>query len=113
MRAAVRSECVQAAYEQASRALGRVRAKEEVVAQLVAGRLPLFEAAARFRELSDAAAESGERVCRTVIGWAHLALRDHPERAERLSNDLEQELQEHLKRFGGVRLPRPGLAAVV
>jgi hypothetical protein len=103
MRAALRSECAQA--------LWRVRAKEEIVAQVIAGRMPLLEAAARFREVSGNP-ESGERVCRTVIGWAHLALRDHPERAERLSDHLEQELQAHLDRFGAVRLPGRDLASV-
>jgi hypothetical protein len=41
-----------------------------------------------------------EALCRSVIGWVHLALSDRPERAEAVSGRLECELQSHLARFG-------------
>ncbi len=82
--------------------------KEQIVAELISGRLPLLEATARFRQLGGAGRgpePGGEEWCRTVIGWAHLALSDRPERAEAVSDHLEQELQTHLARHGCVCLP--------
>ena len=66
--------------------------KQQVVADVIAGRLTLHEAAARFRAASGDAGD-GETLCRSVIGWVHLALRDHPERADRVAGRLERELQ--------------------
>jgi hypothetical protein len=90
-------------------ALARVAAKQRVVEQVIAGRLSLTAAAARFREAAGGLpkAEDGEAVCRAVIGWAELALRDRPERAAAVAERLEGELRWHLDRFGGVTLPRP------
>src|SRR5947209_19057845 len=93
-------------------ALERLRVKQQVIAELIGGRLQLLEATARFRDAQRlpgrdragaqrlAFAEDGELLCRTVIGWAHLALSDRPERAETFSEGLEQELQAHLARHG-------------
>jgi hypothetical protein len=98
-------------------ALRRLEAKQQVICQLIDGRLPLLEAAAHFRSLSRMSGappapghaafrpDNDEGLCRTVIGWAHLALNDRPERADLLSAQLETELQDHLTRHGGVRLP--------
>jgi hypothetical protein len=101
-----------------ARALQRLQAKQEIVAQLVAGRVSLVEAASRFRAASQPVTEgssyavfarqgqdSDERVCRTLIGWAYLALCEYPERAEAVSNRLETDLQEILDRQGYVCLP--------
>jgi hypothetical protein len=98
--------------------LQRLQVKQEIVAQLVAGRVSLLEAASRFRAASQPIAESAglavaarsgqesdERVCRTLIGWAYLALCEYPERAEVVSNRLETDLQEILDRYGCVCLP--------
>jgi hypothetical protein len=94
----------------AASALDRVAAKQRVVEQVIAGRLGLVAAAARFAALGRGllpAAEDGEGVCRAVIGWAELALRDCPERAAAVAERLESELRRHLNRHGGVDLPRP------
>jgi hypothetical protein len=91
----------------AAPALARVAAKQRVVAQVIAGQLSLVEGAARFRLLGREfvpAGECGEAVCRTVIGWAELALRDCPERAAAVAERLEAELRRHLERGGGVCL---------
>jgi hypothetical protein len=101
-----------------ARALQRLQAKQDIVAQLVAGRVSLLEAATRFRAASQPVVEgpsyavfaqaeqdSDERVCRTLIGWAYLALCEYPERAEAVSNRLETDLQEILDRQGSVCLP--------
>jgi hypothetical protein len=85
-------------------ALQRVEGKQQVIADLIAGRLDLLEAAARFAHLQPGFSDDGERLCRSVIGWAYLALSDRPERAEALTERLEQELAAHLERHGVVRL---------
>jgi hypothetical protein len=95
-------------------ALHRLRAKQQVIAELINGRVPLLEATARFwaaqcpaKEQAGAPpSDDGEQLCRTVIGWAYLALSERPERADAFSEELEQELQAHLTRHGTVRLPR-------
>ncbi len=92
-------------------ALARVAAKQRVVEQVITGRLTLIEGAARFRALGRGllpAAEDGEAVCRAVISWADLALRDRPEQAAAVAERLEGELRRHLERFGAVDLARAG-----
>src|SRR5262249_60561463 len=70
-------------------ALRRTAAKSEVAGAAVEGRLPLFEAAARFRDLDADVSEDyrrgwrflsegssdQERYCRQVLGYAGLAVR--------------------------------------
>ena len=98
--------------------LEHVRAKQEIVLQLLDGRLGLLEAASQFQRVNrllkgqgaslipgGANPDDGERVCRMVIGWVQLALADRPERADVLTARLEQELQEHLAKQGAVVLP--------
>jgi hypothetical protein len=90
------------------RALERVEAKQQAVADLIDRRTDLLEAAARFHAAGLAPSDvvgDGERLCRSVIGWVYLALSDRPERAEALSDELERELQVVLSRHGAVRLP--------
>jgi hypothetical protein len=98
--------------------LRHLRTKQDIVLQLLDGRLTLLEAAAQFQRVNcllkgqgtgpnpaEPNPEDGERVCRMVIGWVQLALADRPERAEVLTARLEQELQEHLAKEGVVVLP--------
>src|SRR5438094_38420 len=105
------------------RTLTCIALKQQIVADLIAGRLRLLEATARFRQAGGAAPltpsplpggergrgegepGSAESWCRTVIGWAGLALSDRPERAEAVSEHLERELESHLARHGAVCLP--------
>jgi hypothetical protein len=97
--------------------LQRLQAKQQIIAELIAGKLELFEAASRFQAVHAVAAAcfdspavstsrvDSENVCRTVIGWVHLALAHRPEEAERVSSRLERELEGYINRFGSVRLP--------
>jgi hypothetical protein len=94
------------AREEYRRTLERLQARQQVVADVIAGRLRLMEAAARFRDAQGACpTEDDERLCRAVIGWVYLALSDRPERAEALSQELERELLTVLSHHGAVRLP--------
>jgi hypothetical protein len=82
--------------------LAGLRLKQSAVAAVVDGKLTLSEAAARFRDAQ--CGSDGETLCRSVIGWVHLALSDRPERAEAVSSRLERELQVYLDRAGRGRL---------
>src|SRR5439155_11154285 len=100
-----RTNPTSAARTEHQRALRCIAQKQAIIADLIGGRLRLLEATARFLQASGAEpADRGEPGpedwCRTVIGWAHLALSDRPERAEVVSENLEQELQNHLARHG-------------
>jgi hypothetical protein len=98
--------------------LRSIAVKEGVVAQLIAGRLTLPQAAARFRDLKAESPDDdappgpacdrgeGERLCRQVMGWADSWLADHaPERAGAVAARLEAELRRLRDRTGTVRLP--------
>jgi hypothetical protein len=104
----------------------RIDSKQHVTVEVIAGRLSLTAAAARFRDLTAGSAEAlehlrfafdgaddDERFCRAVIAWVRTALRDRsPEESERTAARLEAELQDRLRRDGRVTLPaapRPGL----
>ena len=78
----------------------RVEAKRGVVEQVIEGRLPLLAGAARFKALCAASwpITDIEDLCRTVIGWAGLALSDRPERATVVVGRLEAELDRYLAR---------------
>ena len=78
--------------------LADVSRKERVVRDLIAGRVSLFEAAVRFGGPPDVG-DRAESVCRSVIGWVHLALRDRPERADLVAGRLEHELLRSCDRF--------------
>src|SRR5262245_43783529 len=84
---------------QHSLALQRLQNKQQVIADLIGGRLSLLAAATRFQALA-ADGRGEEATCREVIGWAHLALRERPETADALSARLEGELERHLSRHG-------------
>ena len=88
-------------------ALQELHAKQAIVSDVIDGRLPLVEAAARFQAAWRSAngIDDGETACRTVIGWVHLTLSAHPEQADRVSDRLERELQTHLERAGNLSVP--------
>jgi hypothetical protein len=86
--------------------LDELRRKQQAVAAVIDGNLSLLDAAAWFR--NGRVNVDGEALCRTVIGWVHLALCERPERAEAVSLRLEGELQSYLDRSGrGCLLPVP------
>jgi hypothetical protein len=92
-----------------SPALARLRAKQRAVGRVIAGTLSLLDAAVCFGDgEKNPTGHDGEALCRTVIGWVHLALSDRPEQAEAASERLEDELRTVLARHGCVRLPRAG-----
>jgi hypothetical protein len=94
----------------AEKALSGVRAKQHIISRLIDGELTLMEAAVRFFQADRASRPGrpvppdGEEVCRTVIGWAHLALADRPEQADTLGERLEADLRNLRRRPGGVVL---------
>jgi hypothetical protein len=104
--------------ERQRRVLARMRAKDAIAEDLIAGRLTLVEAAARVRDLPDGfdgwlgllppdeqGAGDGETLCRHVIAWARVVLADRPDKAAAVGRRLEAELAAHLKRHGTVTLP--------
>jgi hypothetical protein len=105
-----------------SLALRRCGAKEAAVADVIAGRLTLLEAAAEFRDLNAQIPQAKHwlahqypdqpyelALCRSIIRRVGLELRPRmPEQAEILIARLEAELAEHIHRHGRVCLPVPG-----
>jgi hypothetical protein len=97
----------------------RIKAKRQVVHQVVAGELTLFEAAAWFRFINDTPPEfsygwvSGpgaskeEKACRQVIGWVEeeLLVMGLPDRSAGLSDRFTKQLEAHLAEHGRVILP--------
>jgi hypothetical protein len=98
----------------------QVNAKSEAVTELLAGRLALLQAAARFRDLEEALPDSlaaprrppggaadGERQCREVMTWVDNWLRvQAPEQAAGVAARLEEELRRHRGPDGTILLPR-------
>jgi hypothetical protein len=99
--------------------LRRYLVKEQAVRELLAGRLTLLQAAARFRNAEMAVPVdwgpprpdgSGpaerERLCRNVRVWARHWLEEHqPEKVVEVTARLEAELQQHRAEYGVVELP--------
>jgi hypothetical protein len=96
----------------------RVKRRQRVTDELVAGRLTLLEAAALFRALDRAPPafnwdifrlytpgnSDDERHCHEVIAWVYLTLRVTDQcKAEALRQDLDRQLGEH-QRLGPLRL---------
>jgi hypothetical protein len=90
--------------------------KQQIIRQVIEGRMELWEAASRFHTVHrvavaciesatgiPSAAADSENLCRTVIGWVYLSLSNRPEEAERVSNRLERELQVHLETNGNAK----------
>lgn len=99
----------------------RVIAKERVSANLMAGDLTLFEAAAWFGEINDNPAcfrselrevypgtSKGEQLCRQVIQWVESRALDTLPRSQvkELISRLEADLCEHVEKHGTVVLPK-------
>lgn len=103
-------------------ALARIDAKTKVIRQVLAGRMGLLEAAARFRDinaepadcpcredhLAPLGASRGENLCRQVISWARHQAQEEGSAARATVDRLEAELQVLLARDGDVRLPGTG-----
>jgi hypothetical protein len=93
--------------------------KIEVAHNVIAGRLSLPVAAARFRASSAElpswrrpplenfypGVSQGERECRRVIAFVSAALWEEPSRRDLVVSRLESELREYLQRDGSVHLP--------
>jgi hypothetical protein len=105
--------------EEYNEILARTAAKREIAAEVAAGRLSLFEAAARFRDINARTPGLAEHVCnasprvtyevllcRQVITVVEAILEEEsPGRAEEIATRLRAELQRHLDRHGRVVLP--------
>jgi hypothetical protein len=105
--------------ERAAMGYRHAQAKRAVVTELLADRLTLVEAAARFRELDADLPETRDRLlqaypgvsyeealCRQVIGHARGELEVRaPEQMRSVVARLEAELQAHLESEAGLRLP--------
>jgi hypothetical protein len=90
--------------------------KWQITGDLIDGRLTLFEAAALFRywneeyprlpdpyTLGDSVEE---RLCRQVIEWVQLELRErHPSAVDQVCASFEEELRRHKEQYGKVILP--------
>src|SRR5262249_23106359 len=100
-------------------AVRRAEVTVATVEGVIAGRLTLREAAARYRALARgnpdfpwetfhrtyAGASEEERFCRQVIDAVQKELRDQPDEAARVVARLVAELEELLERDGIIRLP--------
>jgi hypothetical protein len=96
--------------------LGRLKVKEEVIQELIAGRMTFLQAAACFCQLNTQppgfrtiyAPTSGttveERNCRQVINWVKAKLSRDGAHSD-LVPRLEQELEQLLHQPGGIDLP--------
>ena len=91
--------------------LAGLQQKQSIINRVIEGRLPLWEAASQFQVAHRAACAclesatgvpnhsiDSEATCRTIIGWVCLALSDRPEQADRVSERLETELRDALKK---------------
>ena len=99
------------------RLLHAITEKDRIAGEIVSRRLPLLEAARRFRALKQDAgawdtalglergASRDERLCRHVIHWTEAVLGEGSEEARRVATRLEEELQEELRRTGSVSVP--------
>jgi hypothetical protein len=95
----------------------RVFAKELLTREVIAGRRSLFEAAALFGALNQlpplawaspgpaAGPTDEERLCRQVIARVAGALFERPAEAKAVTERLEAELSEELRKRGVIRLP--------
>jgi hypothetical protein len=97
----------------------RLEGKQQVTRDLIAGHLTLLEAAVRFQVLNKTPVDcpfryenssqgrgEGEQIFRQVINWAVTEVAQRSEiEAQILSERLERELEEHLRRHGPARLP--------
>ena len=106
----------QALDRHADVARDRIQAKEEVLRDLIVGRLTLLQAGRRFKDLNETpitcqddyrstypGRSDGEKVCRQVLAWLERDLPDlSPSQAALLRSTLEEELAENLRQNDGV-----------
>lgn len=98
--------------------LAGLQQKQAIINEVIGGHLALSEAASRFQIAHQAAVAcleratgvpnhsiDGEEVCRAIIGWVYLTLSDRPEYADRVSDRLECELRELLKKNAPAMTP--------
>jgi hypothetical protein len=104
------------------RTIRRREAKESVVAQVIAGRLTLLKAAARFRDLNADLPQVSHwlelrypgvpyelALCRQIIDNVRDELRQHaPDQEDAIVSRLEAELAEHLDCYGEIHLRAAG-----
>jgi hypothetical protein len=103
--------------EQARMVKKRLSAKNELIKELLNGRLTLFETAAGFQRLNEELPMAGdkqsiagvaeeERLCQQVIEWVRVELIVNPgEASEDFVARLEQQLLRHKQKNGTVQLP--------
>jgi hypothetical protein len=110
--------------EQLQAAQRRTAAKTELAEEVASGRLGLFEAAARFRDLDAGVSEAyrqgwrhlaeggsdEERYCRQVLSYVALALHNRPGNGGVILDRLGAELDKALA-GGALHLPRRGAQA--
>jgi len=93
--------------------------RQEIAGEVIRGRMGLWEAAARYRDLNAAsvggslrvrrhyAGSYDEQCCRQVIAWVRIGLaKESPARVAGVTAEQEAELQERLSRQGTIRLPQ-------
>ncbi len=104
--------------EESTIVLARLRNKDRISQQVIAGDLTLLQAAARFIALNDTpesrenlrrafpAHSEGESVCLQVMKWveSEARLRASPSQAEAVCRRLQEELCAHLEYHGTVTL---------
>jgi len=94
----------------------RSAVKYRLTRDVIAGRLSLFEAAARFRRLNKVnpvdeligywGDSQEDRLCQEVMQWVSVALqREDPDNRADCCKRLEEELRRHKEQFGKVLLP--------
>jgi len=105
--------------DQLKRSIPRHEAKGMIVAEVIAGRCTLLEAAARFRDLNATWPKAGHwleqrfpgvsyelALCRQIIDDVRDELRHRaPDRVESVVSRLQAELADHLHRHGNICLP--------
>jgi hypothetical protein len=98
--------------------LSRLNGKNEIVRQLLAGKLTLWQAAARFQRLNEEPTEmkdlsyrqafpgatAGESACRQVLHWVETELAGDQAADRAVLRRLQAELDERLRRDGTVEL---------
>lgn len=88
----------------------RVRAKDQIAEEVIAGRMSLAEAAARFgrlNRLADSVPMDDERLYDQVINWVHGMIWFDPDRVAVVMARLEAEYRAEQQRHGPERRPDP------
>jgi hypothetical protein len=103
--------------EQDHTILKRIAIKDEVIGELLAGRITLFEAAARFRRLDEEypidyqntsiqVGMEDEYMCNQVIKWVRSRTAEGRGGSENLVERLEDELMRYKQLHGSIVLPK-------